>query len=313
VRAPLAAGAPVSAGIRESDIPRWVEVLGAGADIDGSVTITGDAAEGTGVSETVALAARRSYLTSVRTSATATSITDDTQHWMTDEWRNTMVQYHGPDNVALITGNDENTLFGDFPADPDYWQYVIFRQLGNSYDHWQRITSVSTTDLDLAEVSVSTPHDFDTADATGAVRSFSPHTDGRDDQYTKRPDYGQWTIEVEPDLPAAFDVFLHVITMGEPGATAPGVAAAPAGASATAAVVGDRVVVFANGTEPLTAATVTLPAAGAYDLLCLDLRPSTAYHVMVAGLDVTVAEGAGGTEATSSAMGTVAFAVAAAK
>jgi hypothetical protein len=310
VRAPLRAGAPVAAGIPACDVPRWVELFGAGADVEGSITVAGDASEGAGSTETVELSARRDYLTSVRTSADTTSLTDDTQRWVPDQWRNYMVAYRGPDHVALITGNDEDTLFGDFAADADYWQYVIFRRLGNSYLHWERIDSLTTADLDLAEAIVSTPHDFDTTDAAGTVVSFSPHTDGRDDQYTKRPDYGQWTIEVEPaGTPAAAATFLHVLTLRDPAEAAPDVALAPCAPACSAAAVGDRLVLFADGADPLSAATLTPPRAGAWNLLLVDLRPGAEYHLDVAGRDVVLGEGAGATTVTASAMGIAAATV----
>ncbi|MBN1773827.1 MAG: hypothetical protein JXB32_21380 [Deltaproteobacteria bacterium] len=310
VRAPLRAGEPVTSGIAPCDVPRWVEVFGAGDDAVGSVTLSGEALEGAGSTETVELSARRDSLTSVRTSADTTSLTDDTQHWAPDQWRNYMVAYRGPDHVARITGNDEHTLFGDFAAGADYWQYVIFRRLGNSYLHWRRIESISTADLDLAEVIVSTPHDFDTTDVAGTVVSFSPHTDGRDDQYTKRPDYGQWTIEVEPaGTPAAAAVFLHALTLRDPADAAPDVAPAPCAAACSAAVVDDRLVVFADGAEPLSAATAAVPRAGTWNVLLVDLRPGAEYHLEVAGRDVVLAEGSGGTPVSASAMGTAAAVV----
>ena len=121
----------------------------------------------------------------------------------------------------LITGNNTNTLFATFPDTGASYEYVIYRPLANSLKHWKKITRISTTDMTLSNLVISVPHYFDAVDALGNTQSFAPRTDGLDDLYRKRPNNGQYTLEVEATVPQQMDNFLNVITPKDSGQPKP--------------------------------------------------------------------------------------------
>jgi len=211
-----------------------------------------------------------------------------------------------PDSeVAVIAGNDATHLFGTFTPCDQSWAYSIQRPLANSYNHWTRITSVTTTDMDISNFTISIPHYFDTVDAIGRLHTFAPHTDGRDDGYRKRPDLGQWTVNVEATTPALLDNFLNVITLKDPGAPRPTVALAQA-AEVAGAMIDHRAVVFARNPQPLSSFSIDFPTAPASALL-FNLQPDTTYYYALAGTTLTVAgTDQGGGSGTTTSMGVLA-------
>ncbi len=303
----LRPGAPMpGSSVKESDIPRWLELFAVGRDVEGSLTIEGDAEEGQGVTETVTFeGTRREYVRGKQTSISTTALTDETQSWQRDQWKGYLLDYDGGQAPTTITGNDEHALFGEFEGSGS-WRYIIFKGLANSYKHWQRITRITTDDLDLDDLTISTPHYFDVEDANGWLHSFSPHTDSKHDHYKKRRGLGQWTFNVYADRPALLDNFLNVITLEDPGVSRPE-ARLLEGTGVSGVLVGSRFVVFANGRERLAEVTVEFPDAGTFDGLFLDLEPETTYHWLVEGNAVRVSvAGLGGTSARTTSAGALA-------
>lgn len=301
---PLRPGTPIpGSAVEESDIPRWLELFAVGPDAEGSLTIEGDAAEGRGASETIRFTGtRRVYLRGRQTSLTATGLTDEKQSWRPDQWKGYLLDYDDKQPPTLITGNDRDTLFGRFQGRGS-WRYVIFKALANSYLHWRRIARITTSDLDLDDLTISVPHYFDTEDASGRLHSFAPHTDGRDDRYRKRPDLGQWTFNVYATEPARLDNFLTVITLADPGEGRPDTTALR-GEGVSGVLVDSRFALFADERTELTDLTVQLPGAGNLSGLLFDLKADTTYYWEVAGRRLRVStERLPGGSARTSAMG----------
>lgn len=299
-----------SAQIRDSEIPRWLELFAVGPDIEGTVTITGDALEGNGINEDIVFDGTvQEYVNSVPTgSVTATELPDDNQNWQSDQWQGYMVHIRcgGDSETVVITGNDATRLFGSFTPCSQSWAYTIQRPLANAYNHWTRITSITTADMDVDHFTVSIPHYFDTVDAIGRLHTFAPHTDSRDDGYRKRRDLGQWTVNIEADGPALLDNFLNVIILKDPGQPKP-VTALIGSAEAAGAVVGTRFVIFARERNPLASYSVDIPQAGVTNGLVFDLQPDTLYyHSFSAGTLTVSTTDVGGQSGTSSAMGVLA-------
>jgi hypothetical protein len=306
----LIAGYPIAPGkdipgsaVTELDMPRWLEVFAVGIDTLGNLTIRGDALEGNGTSENVNFDGRsQTYVSDVPTSMNTTQMRDAKQNWKTDQWKGYFVHLHlgGSAPYAVVTGNNQNTLFGTFPAG-SAWQYDIEKSLSNSYFHWKNITGISTQDMD-ANVTISVPHYFDTEDAYGNVYSFSPHTDYRDDGYVKRPDLGQWTFEVEALGNNKLDNFLNVISMKDPGSARPAVLPIDS-SGVSGAVIDDKFVVFAKDRTNLGSFQIALPATGDFTGMFLDLVPSTRYYYNVNGSTVYLATAGSGPSVVSSPMG----------
>ena len=305
-RAPLGAGTPIDGvGVTALDIPRWVELLASGSDADGELLIEGDALEGNGVSESVAFSAsrRQEYVSGAPDEVTDTSVVDAEKAWAPDQWANHMVAIScgGSSQVARITGNSATMLEGSFQA-CSAWQYVIFKYLANSQNHYTRVTSVSTTNLAFDELVLSIPHYFDTEDASGRLRSFAPKTDGLDDGYKKRTDLGQWTLNVEATEPAALDNFLNVFSLRDPG-QAKADTFAVEGSAARGVLVGDRLITFAKDQGTMDAVSVDVPTSGALRAMFVNLVPNADYGCARAGATVTCTRGGGGVSGTASSMG----------
>ena len=305
---PLRPGQPLaSEHILESDIPRWLELFAVGSDVEGTATIQGDAEEGNGVTEDITFDGTvRTYVTSSPTSMTSTTLQDTTQRWVADEWTGYVLRLRGGSSGdVLITGNDENTLFISGGYDPSgVWGYYIIRPMANSYLHWQRIESITTTDMDVDNLTISIPHYFDAQNAAGELHSFSPHTDRRDDNYETREDIGQWTVEVEATEPQLLDNFLHVFHLTDPG-NQKVTTQLVEGAGVSGALIADWFVLFSNTPDDIASATVTLPHTNVTALL-LDLIPETDYYYEVSGQTFSIStDNNGGIRVRSSGQGTV--------
>ena len=265
----------------------------------------GDAQEGDGVSETVAFdGATQACVTSVPSSPVAAdSLTDRSRNWRPDQWKDYMVQTKGGSSGRfLITGNDAQTLYGDFTPG-QAWQYVIYRPLANTTYHWKRVDRIATADMDIRALTVSVPHYFDAVNAAGRLYSFSPHTDGKDDQYRKRPDLGQYTIEIEAVVPQHLDNFLNVITMRDPGAPRPKVTPIE-GTNVAGVQVDDRFVVFAKGREPVSELSFAMPGTGEVEGLVANLPAGKAVRVDRSGERVRISTtGSQGRQVPVSEMG----------
>ncbi|MGB2823473.1 MAG: hypothetical protein WBF17_21005 [Phycisphaerae bacterium] len=302
---PLRAGRNITARqVRELDIPRWVEIFAVGRDVEGSLTVQGDAEEGRGVTEVIGLSgSTMDELRSVPTSLTATALTDARRHWRPNRWKNHMVELATrPTARVRITGNNENTLFGAFPQGAA-WQYTIYRPLANSYKHWRRIERITTSDLDVDHLTISVPHYFDTIDAKGRLHSFSPHTDHKHDIYRRSDDLGRYTLDVEASERHSLHNFLSVICARDPGAARPTTRLLQ-GEGFSGVLSDGRFAVFANDRQPLTTVDVTLPARGKLSGVIADLVPgSTLYHRLDGNRLRLSAKANGGRRAGASAMG----------
>lgn len=290
--APLSPAAPIADNqILESDIPRWVELFAVGGDVLGSVTLHGEAEEGENVTETIEFTGRvQTYLSSNNlTLVDSTSLTDNSQTWEDNQWANYVVYLRGgtPSRV-VITGNDADTLFLAETINPaGIWAYAIERPLANSYYHWLNITQITTTDMDVELFTVSIPHYFDTEDAHGQLYSFSPHTDGIDDSYTRRPDIGQYTINIEATTPQLHDNFLNVITLADPAETYIAAQLIEGNNTAGALVNNSHLALFALLPQVITTTTYTVETSGPIQHLISDLAPNQFYDVLVDGVVAT--------------------------
>ena len=279
------------ANILENDIPRWLEIFASGIDSEGSITITGRTSESVTDSETINFTSttrKQTFIDSRRTSYTITSLTDTTQNWQTDQWKGFTVFYNSG-RETIITGNSNNTLYGNFEGGADYWHYTIYKKIANTYKHWQRIDSVTTTDMSLTDLTISVPHYFDTEDVYGQLYSFSPHTDGIDDGYRKREDIGQWTLEIEATTPQVLDNFLNVISLKDPNINRPSVSLIE-GTGVSGALVDNYFAIFSNDEIPTTNTTVSFPAGGLLSGIITDLKPTTTYYYNISGRNLEISE-----------------------
>ncbi|HQB59150.1 MAG TPA: hypothetical protein PK260_00020 [Candidatus Moranbacteria bacterium] len=268
--------------INQTDIPRWLEFLGVGADANGSLTIHGDAQEGNGISETVNFNEKiQESVNGKPANMTSSSLTDTTQNWENDQWKNYAVRTHCSGSVyeSIITGNSESTIYASFPS-TNCWQYRIYKYVANSYNHWNKIERISTSDLNFDYLTVSVPHYFDTVGADGKVYSFSPHTDGVDDQYGKRKELGQWTFEVEATEPKMLDNFLNVISLKDEEVLKPDIRLIESD-MVSGAVVDSRFAVFSNDRVNVQSAEFRIPKGGQFAGLFLDLVPDEDYYYRI--------------------------------
>jgi hypothetical protein len=303
-RGPLGAGQPIpGAAIADLDVPRWLELFAVGPDAEGEVVITGDALEGAGVSETATFdGAVQTSVTSSPTAMTTTTLEDTSQHWYDDEWVGYVLRLRGGSSGdVVITGNDENTLsIGGGYSPSGVWGYHIVRPLANTEYHWLHITSVTTSDMDVDDFVLSVPHYFDAVSAAGELHSFSPKTDRADDNYGKRKDIGQWTIEVEPTTPQLLDSFLHVFHLVDRGV------AKVETELVTGADIGSWLVLFANDEGNLDGGEVDVTVVADTSVLLADLVPNTAYTWSYTGSHLSWSNlGGSGATVLSSDQGTV--------
>ena len=141
--------------------------------------------------------------------------------------------------------------------------------------------------MELNALTVSISPYFDAVNAAGTLCSFSPRTDGKADQYAKRPDLGQYTLEIEGPG-GELENFLNVITLKDPGVPRPRVELIE-GQGVSGVRVGNRFVVFANGPGPLRELSFPLPGGGPVEGLVFDLPPGTTAYVDASGGTVRIA------------------------
>jgi hypothetical protein len=308
-RAPLGPGQPIAgAAVQGLDVPRWLELFAVGGDVDGEVVIQGDALEGTGISETVVFDGTVQITVSgAPTTMSPTTLHDADQHWYDDEWAGHVLRLRGgTSGDVVITGNDENTLVVAGGYDPSgVWGYYVLRPLANTGNHWVRVDSVTTPDMDVADFTISVPHYFDAVNAAGELHSFSPRTDGADDGYAKRRDIGQWTVEVEATEPRLLDNFLHVFHLVDPGVDKAETELL-SGAGVSGARIGAWLVVFANDESQVTDGEVAVTIAEDTSVLLADLVEDTDYTWEFTGARLRwTASAGGGATARSSTQGTL--------
>ncbi|MDY6904663.1 MAG: hypothetical protein SWH61_08250 [Thermodesulfobacteriota bacterium] len=306
---PLRNGTPIGGdAVMAGDTPRWLELFAVGTDTEGTVTLYGDAREGNGVSEDIVFDGTLQYYKNTIRTGDDVQFTDnrmihDNAVWEPGQWAGYMLLLRGSGDMHIIVANTTDTLTLASSVDGSgVWAYSIVRPLANTYYHWQRIDQVTTTDMDVDNLTISVPHYFDTRGADGTVYGFSPHTDGQDDGYSKRTDLGQYTLEVETVVPETLTNFLNVFTLGDPGTQLPD-ATAFQNDSVAGAVIGDRMVVFARDRTMLSELTFDSPEAGQFDLLVMDLVPDTVYTLTSDGSTVTVSSTGSGAPVTTTPMG----------
>ena len=310
-RGPLRGGQPIpGAAVQNLDVPRWLELFAVGPDVEGEVVIQGDALEGTGISEIVTFDGTvQTTVTGSPTTMTTTTLHDAGQHWYTDEWAGHVLRLRGgASGDVVITGNDETTLFVAGGYDPSgVWGYYVLRPLANTDNHWIRIDSVTTADMDVDDFTISVPHYFDALNAAGDLHSFSPRTDGADDGYGKSPDIGQWTIEVEATAPRLLDNFLHVFNLVDPG-VAKVETELVTGAGVSGARVGGWLVLFSNDESEITEGDVALTVDEDTSVLLTDLVSDTDYTWEFTGTRLRwTSNGGAGASVRSSDQGTARF------
>lgn len=292
--------------ISQTDIPRWLEFLGVGSDANGSLTIYGDAKEGNGISETINFNGTIQQSVNERPERmTSSSLTGTYQNWKTDQWKNYAVRTHcsGSVNESIVTGNSGNTIYASFP-NTNCWQYEIYKYVANSYNHWNRITRITTSDLNFNYLTVSIPHYFDAVGANGQLYSFSPHTDRIDDQYGKRKDLGQWTFEVEATEPKTLDNFLNVMSLKDEGSTKPYVRLIE-GSGFSGAMIDNRFAIFSNDKTNIQSLEAIIPMGGQFTGLFLNLVPDRNYYYKTEENIVYLSlDNNGGNVVRSSEMGT---------
>ena len=290
----------------EMDIPRWVEILVSGDDLEGTITITGDAKQGNGVSEEIVFdGTPKNYFSSRPSSISSNSLYDSSQNWEIDQWKGYMVKTRGPTNYAIITGNSENTLYVDnFNELGSPWRYEIYKGVSNSFYHWKRIDSITSNSVDISNLQVQTPHEFDTEDVNGNVYSFSPHTYGPDSSLMRRePGFlGRWTFETQATIPKDLDNFFNIITVDNPGATV-SKRTVLEGENVLGSIIDDSIVVFSRDKENLTTFTLPLTGSGTYDVYFFNLEPETNYEYDLIGGELTVSKTSQAGDFTSSTMG----------
>jgi hypothetical protein len=99
---------------------------------------------------------------------------------------------------------------------------------------------------------------------------------------------GSWRIEVSPSRPAEEDLFLHVLEIGNTGATGKKPVKLVDGADMTgAAVEGGPVVLFTSSGRPVDHAEVSLPNLACDSLLLTGLQPESIYELSFSGLNVS--------------------------
>jgi hypothetical protein len=93
---------------------------------------------------------------------------------------------------------------------------------------------------------------------------------------------GSWRIEVSPKAPARDDVFLHVLAIGDRGATPLRIDTVAAGKGLAGAVVaGEAAVLLSTGSTPLEEGEATVPDTPSTVLLVTGLMPGASYDVQL--------------------------------
>jgi PKD repeat protein len=305
---PLNSGVGISdsgISISQTDIPRWLEFLGVGPDGVGSLVIYGETAEGN-TSETINFTGTIQADVSARPgSMTNAVLTDNTKNWVPDQWKNYGIRTRcaGETYESIITGNSAHTLTASFP-NTACWQYEVYKYVANSYKHWKRIDSITTSNLNFNYLTVSIPHYFDTTGANGQLYSFAPHTDEVNYQYAKDKNLGQWTFELEATEPHLMDNFLNVMTLKDPG-VAYSDNRLIEGIGFSGVIVENQFAIFANDKINLNSIAAVIPQNGNLAGLLLDLVPNTDYFYKTEGSTLLYSTvNNGGSLVKSSAMGT---------
>jgi len=288
------------------DIPRWLELFISGSDTIGSLVITGETDTERHGREIITFDGRKqTYVTGRPTQITHSRLYDKAAMWKENQWLGYQLsyRYNQKSYSTIIKGNSKNELFGDFLATPSY-KYSIEKPFANSYKHWKKIKEITTADMDISEIKVTTPHYFDTVDASGRLHSFAPHTDFKDDQYQKDINLGQWTFEVEARESNLHDNFAHVISLKDPGKQKPNTRITDNGKSYTINV-DNYLVIFAKGKTSLSNVEFEVPPI-TEEILILNLKPSTTYQITESKKGYLVStKGAAGRALISSKMGTI--------
>jgi len=269
-----------SEDIEPLDTGRTIEVIVNGSDLEGSITIIGDTKTETSVADTLVFDAKSKVVVDAGTaeSGTLQSITDTTKNWKPNEFKGKYVSYNR-DAVALITGNSENTLFGEFPQGWDYWQYRIQHHVVNTSVEYTNISSIETGDMDIDELDLRVLHYFDAVNAEGELFSFSPQSDGRVDRYEGQKELGRYNINVWSSNKTKNDFFLNVIRMDEKGEDIQ-VALNYSNDKLAATITDDILVTFNKSESELTTDTsLSIPVDKYSKVLLTGLKPNSPYYI----------------------------------
>jgi len=297
--------------VTELDIARNLEVIAAGTDTEGSLTLSGLDGEGGPITEVVDLAgaAVMEFDGGKDDSGELDTghITDTAKSWVPDQWQGYMVSCnrYSRTDPAVITGNSENTLYFDNPSCESHWSgYSIFKYKAASLVKFKTLTGAATSDLDMGSVDIRVMHCFDAesvkrvsdTDVEYTLHDFST-VDGQENFHWS-PSLGYYIAGIEPAAPSEWSDFLTVISLRDPGESGPAATLLRADGVCGAMIedgVSGRVfaVVFAAARGFPATAALTIPYSGEVELLFVGLEPSSSYDISTDGRVVTISREGG--------------------
>ena len=296
-----------NAEIGELDTYRPIEVIINGSDLVGEITVVGNTETQTNVTEVLSFVSSSSVdiERGRATSGSGSDICDNTKNWKVDEFKGAVVQYYGNEE-AVITGNSENTLYGDFPAGWSNWIFIIKRYVVNTSNKFNKITTVTTDNMDIDQLDLRVLHYFDAENANGSLHSFAPQSDGIKDFYTGQKQLGRYNINVKATDNNTQEYFFNVISMDELS----DVYEAPidvSSASLGAAIVNRALVIFPKALTATNSDLEVLTSINETDsILATGLTPNTEFYVLKEASSISLSmNDNGGTALTSSDMGTL--------
>lgn len=296
--------------IADLDTGRSVEFIVQGIDLEGTITVTGDTEEQNGVSEELRFFSD-SYINvefGQATGGSATEIQDTTKRWKTDEFKGARVLYNGGGARAVITGNNANTLFGDFPAGWQHWRYSIEKVLRSTESRFTNISSIATTDMSVSDLDLRVLHYFDSLAADGTLHSFAPQSDGKNDAYIGQKEFGRYTLNVISNNENTEDYFLNVMTLQDVGEDLqPTINVS--NASAGALIVDDYLIVFSKDFQDNPSeVTIDIETNNISKILVIGLQQNGLYFLKSSDNIVSlVTSDNGGVPLNASDMGTISY------
>lgn len=272
--------------ISRSDIPRWLEVHAVGPDVEGSMTICGNASEGYGVCETLDFdGTTMDYVTSRPTDDYAGVLVDEGQDWWDDEWAGYVLRGRGGSNPDLvITGNNRTALFVPGYDPSGVWGYHVLRPMENTYYHFREIHNITTDDMDVDDLTVQALHYFDAEDAYGKLYSFTPHTAGDYDNFRGRYDLGRYTLSIEAKESRLHDNFLNVLHLTDYGNPRVATELIEAENESGVFINRSKLALFSNRLDSINSTEYTIDSEKSVTHMIFDLNPSYDYYIYEDGL-----------------------------